>query len=215
MMGKNHIICTLSMVSTILVSHDFIYKMSPTSDLDWLQNLNTIVWSKIGLPDDVFMFPNFIRLVPFILFVLFGTLFTDCDSKKSILGKIIYIPIKHRRWLHAIWIPALCFFAGLSFAPSMWFSIGWFLHEFMDSFSYAGNSYLYPIVGYNEYGDAFVKKGIHNFKLYRTGERSETIFVVCVVFLCVLLDFLLIYASFYDINNMFDLFRCLYINLKN
>jgi hypothetical protein len=172
----------------------------PANKLSLLQNLDEHIWKFTGLNDNILSVASTYKIVLFFAFVIFGTLCTDCDSEKSIMGRILHIPVEHHTWLHAIWIPALCAFAGLVFRPAMWFAFGWFLHEFMDSFSRRGNSYLYPIVGYNTYGNAKTKKGVHNFKLYYTGKTSEKIFVACVVLICVFLCLLFILAPNYHID---------------
>lgn len=210
MMGRNHIVCTSSMIGTMLCIHNSIHKMQigvvsnfwglHSSKLVWIQKFDNIIWQHLGLPNNITNISALPTICLFTLVILFGTLCTDCDNKNSIMGKLIYIPVEHRTWLHAIWIPALCFFAGLVFKPAMWFALGWFLHEFMDSFSKAGNAYLYPIVGYNNYGEAKVKKGVHNFKLYYAGKQSETVFVVCVVVICLLLSILFIRSPYHYID---------------
>lgn len=203
MMGHNHIICTSSMLVAFTSIHiacdkihsglinDFLgidaQKLSVVCDIDYK------IWSTFGLNSVNLISPSFVL---FVLFVIFGTLCTDCDSKNSIMGRIIHIPVEHRTWLHAIWIPLLCYFAGYYSHQAMWFAFGWFLHEFMDSFSACGNSYLYPIVGYRKYGKAKVKKGIHNFKLYHAGEKSETIFVIFVVAICIFISFIALKNSY-------------------
>lgn len=210
MIGQNHIVCTSAMIGSALCIHNSIYNMRSgvvsnfwglhVSKLDWLQKLDKVIWQCLGLPDNIKRASALPILGLFLLIVLFGTLCTDCDKEDSIMGKIIHVPVEHRTWLHAIWIPALCFFAGLAFKPAVWFALGWFLHEFMDSFSKMGNSYLYPIVGYRKYGEARVKKGIHNFKLYYAGRQSETIFMLCVVVFCILLSVFFIRSPYHYID---------------
>jgi hypothetical protein len=210
MMGKSHIVCTSAMAATILCVHDSLYKIRigmnsnfwglSANKLSLLQNIDEHIWKFTGLNDNILSVASAYKILLFFVFVIFGTLCTDCDSEKSIIGRILHIPVEHHTWLHAIWIPALCAFAGLAFSPAMWFALGWFLHEFMDSFSRCGNSYLYPFVGYNKYGNAKSKKGIHNFKFYYVGKKSETIFVVCVVLTCIFLCLLFILAPNYHID---------------
>lgn len=205
MMGRNHILCTCSMVAAMSTIHssclqmrsgavDNFWGLNPQK-LSFLNKIDSTLWSFLGFNSG---FDS--KFAIFVLFVVIGTLFTDCDSKTSILGRIIYIPVEHRTWLHAIWIPLLCAFAGLRFAPAGWFALGWFLHEFMDSFSREGNAYLYPITKYNKYGSAKVKKGIHNFKLYRTNSRSETIFVIFVIAICIVVGVFFLASPYFKID---------------
>lgn len=209
MTWKNHIICTSAMTTTILSVHNSLYKMEyniasnfwgiSTNKLKFLQNFDIKIWKFTGLGDNIATV-SFHTIIIFFVFILFGTLCTDCDSENSAMGRIIHISVEHRTWLHAIWIPLLCGFAGISFHPAMWFSFGWFLHEFMDSFSAEGNAYLYPFVGYNRYGQAKIKKGIHNFKLYHYGKKSETVFTICVVLICILISLLFILSPYYYVD---------------
>lgn len=210
MMGKNHIVCTSAMTATLLSVHHSLYKMRSgitlnfwgisTHNLQFLQTLDDKIWKFTGLNDNITSISSSFILIAFFALIIFGTLCTDCDKSNSIMGRIIHIPVEHRTWLHAIWIPILSGFAGVSFYPAMWFAFGWFLHEFMDSFSREGNSYLYPFVGYNEYGQAKVKKGIHNFKFYYSGKKSETVFTACVVIICVLLSLFFLLSPYYHID---------------
>ena len=214
MIGKHHILCTTAIVSTAGAIHISCMNMiNGTSDtfyglgldkLEIIRNIDSKVWSFLDIGFD-FNFSNLsikmiISIISFFIFVLIGTLCADCDSKTSIMGKILYIPVEHRTWLHAIWIPLLCTIGGLSFKPAIWFALGWFLHEFMDAFSYEGNSYLYPIVGYYRYGEAKVKKGVHNFKMYRAGKTSERVFVFAVITLCICISSAFLASPYFHID---------------
>lgn len=112
-----------------------------------------------------------------VLFYL-GTLLPDCDSKKSIIGRIIYIPVEHRTWTHTIWIPLCIFICSIWLPILFYFGAGYLLHLLWDNLSVGGVCFLYPINGYKHYGNtgAKVKQG-HWLKLYRTGKVSEGIVV--------------------------------------
>lgn len=208
MMGKNHIVCTTAMVISLSCVHNTLYNIGvgltsnfwglQADKLHFLSYIDSKLWSFIGIGGALpILSPMFIV---FLALVIFGTLCTDCDSKSSIIGHIVHIPVEHRTWLHAIWIPMVCLVFGYRFKILAWFGFGWLLHEFMDSFSAAGNAYLYPIVGYNKYGQAKIKKGIHNFKLYHTKKTSETIFTICVVAICVAVGLVFVLSPYFHID---------------
>jgi membrane-bound metal-dependent hydrolase YbcI (DUF457 family) len=105
-------------------------------------------------------------LIPAFVYLL-GNLLPDIDHENSMIGKIIYIPIKHRTWTHTIYFPAALWIAGIfSYRLLFYLGTGMFFHDFWDSFSYLGTDWLYP------------KKNKHHIlKLYHTGSPSEYIFV--------------------------------------
>ena len=113
-----------------------------------------------------------------------GLLLPDADSPTSAIGKYFYVPVKHRTWLHAMYVPLAMIFVSMIFSflrPLFWCACGYLVHLWVDSMSTAGICWWYPYPGYRLYDSgAFVKKGAHPFKLYKTGERSEII--VCCVF---------------------------------
>lgn len=107
-----------------------------------------------------------------------GTLFPDCDSKNSILGRVFHIPVEHRTWTHAIWLPIILLICSFWVPILSYFCVGYFLHLFWDNLSVGGVCFLYPITKYKHYGNtsAKIKRG-HLIKLYRTGKISEYIVV--------------------------------------
>lgn len=212
MNGKNHIICTNAMaISSFFVHHTCSNILSGKVtcfwgiEIDFLKPVLIIdkyIWDAIGFSNINISLLILFKLALFLIVVTFGTLFTDCDSEKSIMGRYIHIPVEHRTWLHAIYIPLIFCLIGISNSLLyfvLWFGLGWFLHEFMDSFSYCGNAYLYPFISYRKYGHAKVKKGVHLFKLYRTNEPSENYFVTFVVFMCLLIALLFLFSPRFDI----------------
>lgn len=119
-----------------------------------------------------------------ILLFLLGTLLPDIDSRKSILGKVAYLPIRHRTWTHSIW-PVVVFMAlGVLWPGFFWLGLGYLTHLFMDCLSRQGICWFYPISGYRYYpGGASVKKG-KKFWLYRTGQRSEHVTALVYMIIC-------------------------------
>lgn len=113
-----------------------------------------------------------------------GTLLPDIDNPKSLLGRIFHLPVKHRRWIHAIYLYLLLAIAGWYFPVCSWIFFGVIVHLFWDSFSTAGNCWFYKLFSdYREYPNgAFIKKG-HKLKLYHAGEWSEylVLFVIVLV----------------------------------
>lgn len=130
---------------------------------------------------------------------LLGSLLPDIDSPDSMLGRYVHLPVQHRTLTHAIWIPLVLFvLAIIGWGSSFWslvafgISLGWFSHIAVDGVSTAGVAYLWPMTDYIRYSSgAFCAKGHTHWKLYRTGETSETMVVVAIVVLTVVLVVLL------------------------
>jgi hypothetical protein len=122
-----------------------------------------------------------------IVFLFFGCLLPDIDSKKSLLGRFIHVPVKHRTFTHSMFFALPFIIGGIFFRPLLWLAFGMLTHFFCDSWSRAGVCWFWPFSQYVSYeGGAFVKKG-HFLKLYRTGEWSEYFWViVSIVFAAVL-----------------------------
>ena len=121
-------------------------------------------------------------LIAIVLFA-FGLLLPDIDQENSLLGRIIYLPIRHRTWTHTIWIVillSLCMFASPVF---FWLAFGYALHIFFDSLSKGGICWFYPISRYRAWASGAQVKKNHFIYFYRTGEASETIVMVIVAFL--------------------------------
>lgn len=121
-----------------------------------------------------------------VLFVsmLFGTLLPDIDKKTSMLGRYVHISVKHSTWTHTAW--ALFILFGLSFVSSIFGAmfVGYGLHLLMDSVSWAGICWFYPIQQYRYYPNgAFVAKN-HKCKLYQAGAKSEIVFMWMIVLIC-------------------------------
>ena len=106
---------------------------------------------------------------------LLGCLLPDCDLKTSIIGKVFYVPVRHRTWTHTIWIILILLILSYVNTCFIWLAYGYFLHIFYDSLSKGGICWFYPISKYLNYSSgAQIKKG-HKIYLYKTSEISEKI----------------------------------------
>lgn len=175
MRGKSHIAANVSSV-VILASTTTI-----------LSEVYTGVGSepiRKGIDVTTQWFQNTGSLNPYLfaglscLFFLLGTLLPDIDYPYSTLGRIIYIPVKHRTWTHTIWFVILFSVFSIWFRPLIWLAVGFFLHLFWDNFSYSGVCFIYPIIK---------KRKHHPIKLYETSGPSEFIVLVIVIMIAVAL----------------------------
>lgn len=177
MLGINHIITnTCSIVlgaECLLLLRDTVDKIN----IAFFKNAydNTI---KFLTPQMNSGITFYIWIASAILIFYLGTLLPDCDSRNSILGKIIYIPVEHRTWTHTIWLPLFVFICSIWIPILFYFGLGYLLHLLWDSLSVCGICFFYPFSKYRYYGGngAKVKKK-HRLKLYRTGKISEGIIV--------------------------------------
>lgn len=177
MMGKSHIItgvCALEnmYVATALITQSGIQPLIYVSDT--LQGYFGFY--------DMTMFKGALCAVAY----LFGCLLPDIDNPNSILGRFIHIPVKHRRWIHAIYLYLILAVLGLRNPVFGWMFFGVVVHLFWDSFSASGNCWLYKLLSdYRSYPNgAYVKKG-HKLKLYHAGETSEYVLVALIVLVSV------------------------------
>ena len=131
----------------------------------------------------------------FLLFI-FGVLLPDIDSRRSILGKFMYLPIKHRTWTHSIWPPLVFMALGLLWLGFFWLGFGYMVHLVFDSMSRQGICWFYPISGYRYYPGGAAIKHKKRIWLYRTGQKSEH--VVALVYLVFCVAFVL----FFGLHNM-------------
>ena len=108
----------------------------------------------------------------------------------TVSGSVLQLPwtvvffVKHCTWTHTAW--ALFILFGLSFVSSIFGAmfVGYGLHLLMDSVSWAGICWFYPIQQYRYYPNgAFVAKN-HKCKLYHAGAKSEIVFMWLIVLIC-------------------------------
>lgn len=176
MMGKSHIVvntCSLIILESGLLLTQYAYH-GVGSEL--LKNGATIV-SRFVFPKPIF---SMYMLLCLLLFYL-GTLLPDIDSKNSLLGRFIYLPVKHKTWTHTIYGPFLIFVGSVWYLMSFWLGLGYILHLFWDSLSYCGVCFFYPFSKYREYNSGAKVKVNHKFKIYRTGKTSEYVVVAVLV----------------------------------
>lgn len=115
-----------------------------------------------------------------------GSLLPDIDTKHSLLGRYIHIPVAHRTWTHTLWVILLFFFLGIKSRLLFWMFLGVTLHIFIDALSAGGVSYLYPITKYRVYNNAKIAEH-HAFKIYKVGSSSESNFVFLIVSISILI----------------------------
>lgn len=176
MMGKSHIVvntCSLIILESGLLLTQYAYH-GVGSEL--LKNGATIV-SRFVFPKPIF---SMYMLLCLLLFYL-GTLLPDIDSKNSLLGRFIYLPVKHKTWTHTIYGPFLIFVGSVWYLMLFWLGLGYILHLFWDSLSYCGVCFFYPFSKYREYNSGAKVKVNHKFKIYRTGKTSEYVVVAVLV----------------------------------
>ncbi len=122
-----------------------------------------------------------------LLFVV-GTLWCDIDSKHTMLGRYLHLPLRHRGWTHTDWLFLPAAMAS-PFEPSgllAWFTLGWFTHLLLDEISRAGRVHFYPLTNYKVYTtpppdsrEIVVKR--HWVGLYKAGKPSEYIVLLALV----------------------------------
>lgn len=180
MLGRSHLLCNVATVGALASCATVILYKADTNEIAGaiapaISAIST--WLLAG--EEVFSLPTFISLA----LMLFGSLLPDIDSRASTLGRFVYLPIDHRTWTHAIYIPVLFCLAGIFWRPLFWLGIGYFLHLFYDNLSVCGICWFYPYPGYVGFDSgARIKRG-HWLKLYRTKEASEKVIIVVVYIL--------------------------------
>ena len=181
-LGVNHVVMNVASavvsIETICVLHKVTYTVSFFKQNEFIVNETWTNVLSYLCPYALFTQVFWIWFVGVLLLFLIGTLLPDIDSKKSLFGRIVHIPVKHRTWTHTIWFPVLIFVGSIWYSPLFYLGAGYILHLFWDSLSAGGVCYFYPISRYRTYGSngAFVKCK-HNVKLYHTGKSSEIVVV--------------------------------------
>ena len=177
MLGTSHLVantCALATISTAT------YALENQYDLFFKSEVREVAghFHKFMLHSGPKAVPFGIWLALCLFLFYLGTLLPDIDHEHSTLGRFFYIPVEHRTWTHAIWIPFVFAVASLWVPVLAWLAAGYFLHLFFDNFSAGGVCFFYPVTSYRKYGPDGVKvKKAHILKLYYTGKTSE--FVRC------------------------------------
>lgn len=181
MMGKRHVIVNSAIVTSMYFFCEYARNcqfqsvIPPTIPNQLHQYFyGTMSDSVLQLPWTVVLFVS----------MLFGTLLPDIDKKTSMLGRYVHIPVKHRTWTHTAWALFILFGLGLLSSIFGAMFVGYGLHLLIDSVSWAGICWFYPIQQYRYYPNgAFVAKN-HKCKLYHAGEKSELVFMWLIVLIC-------------------------------
>lgn len=189
LLGKNHIITNATSVvllGTVLVFGKTYKANSVTQKV--VAPVCTTVYDYVTNHQFI---PVLLFYIISGLFFLLGSLLPDIDSERSLLGKYIHLPVEHRTWTHAVWAPLLFFTAGHFCRPFFWLGLGYILHLFWDSLSYAGICWFYPVSNYKRHTNSIKIKKRHRFKLYRVGTVSEYILVILFLVLTAVIVYLL------------------------
>lgn len=189
MLGRDHLIANTASLAILSTGMATLAEQPVVSPLGALAPATTAVISA---------FTQYGGIDPFavtglgLVFFYIGTLLPDIDSEHSMLGRHIHLPMEHRTWTHAVWLPLIFIVAGFAFPPLWWAALGYVLHLFWDSLSRGGVCWFYPISRYVSYsGGAKVKRG-HWLKLYSVGGVSEYILTAIIAaagIICVYLYF--------------------------
>lgn len=172
MMGKNHLITNVCSAAVLGAG---VQRVKENTDLLGL-HISSIA-SKLY---DLAIPQSYIGLVICAFLFFIGTSLPDLDQKAC-------VPMAHRTWSHAVWIPAGILIATIWYHSLIWLFLGYTLHLMWDSLSYCGICLFYPLGGYINYNNGGKVKKNHWLKLYRVGSKSETIVVSCVVFITVVI----------------------------
>lgn len=188
MSGRNHIIVNSIIGATAaVVCFTFSKELPIVGYGDLIYRISSKLSSFLMFINPVRGNMQWLLWIAYMVLFFIGTLFPDIDNRKSMLGKIFYLPVKHRTWTHTIWIVILLAFISSKVYWMFYFTAGYFLHVFVDAGSYSGICWLYPLSQYREYASgAKVKKGKH-LKLYRVGKPSEGVYLSVIFMLCICL----------------------------
>ena len=191
--GNNHIIANIESISILGC---IAYRVLEITDSIKIHNLTTQIlhWMFTDYEKCPYEVGRILVLLSMFGFFLLGTLLADCDSRKSLLGRYIYIPVEHRTWLHSIWPVLILGSISYCFCPiMMWLTLGYFLHLFFDNLSAMGIAWLYPFQTYRKYPSGAKIADGHKLKLYHTGRASET----AVIIVLTAITLLVVYLTFF------------------
>lgn len=184
--------------TTAIIADTALRAISVACNSSFYNDLNTVLYKPFAA-----MFPEslsqmtvaiVIYTINTILFLI-GCLLPDCDSEKSIIGRIVHIPVKHRTWTHTAWCLVPLILMGFAVPCFFLLAYGYFLHIFFDSLSKGGICWFYPISQYKTWASGAQVKKNHKFYLYRIGKTSEIVFLVCVVVVGTVMSMFAVYLS--------------------
>lgn len=181
MLGRNHVIVNTS--SLIIVGNAlmaFQMRYHGPYCIESVSFLEKYVYSYLAGLEQV---PMPLWFLTVIACFLLGSLLPDIDSATSTLGRILHVPVEHRTWTHAIWLPMIAGVLSIWYPFLFWLNFGYLLHLFWDALSYGGLCWFYPISKYRMFSGGAKVKQKHKIKLYRTGKTSEYVVVTIIVML--------------------------------
>lgn len=176
MMGKSHLITGVCALEHAYAASVFIDRTNNPVFVE----AQCRIQAYLGLADLAALSKAALPL--YIAAYLLGTILPDIDNPNSLLGRIVHVPVKHRRWFHAIYFYLPLLPLGVMYPVFGWLFLGVFVHLFWDSFSAMGNCWFYKLLSdYKEYpSGAQIKKG-HYLKLYHAGAWSEYLLLFVIV----------------------------------
>lgn len=198
MKGTNHVVINISTLSTIsAVIYAGAYHYHGILE----HGIRNVCQLCMDFMTDVGSMPFWAAAVLIVLFVWVGALLPDIDTKSSLLGRMMHLPVEHRTWTHAVYFPIIFLVLGMFYRFMFWLGISYMLHLIIDSLSPMGVCFFYPFSRYKAYpGGAKVKHG-HHAKLYRSGESSETVLTVFIVVICAgIIGYLVATGSFFMVS---------------
>lgn len=193
MTGKGHLISGSIMLADTYMLHS--YMLHNDVSANFLLSIQNFIEPKLNM-FEIYKAPiNTVMFFASIIIFYFGLLFPDLDLDSSTVSKLMHfsIPIKHRGFLHSIWVVLLVGVIGIWFFPFRYFMLGILCHDIIDSFSVAGWVPLYPIGRYKTFNNSIVAIRKKGFGFYKSGEISE---VIILIILGVLSGFLFYLVKF-------------------
>lgn len=184
MMGKYHLIVNLGVAAAGVAVGSYLGTLYSGIGSEWFYTIwDTTVQYLFQKP----LGPDWMHMILLSGMYVVGTLLPDIDSRTSLLGRMIYLPVEHRTWTHTLWVLLFllpCLFVTPFFAAIL---AGYALHLIVDSVSYQGVCWLYPLSSYRTFSNGGKVKQHHWLKLYRCGKVSEGVFLAIVSGTCGLL----------------------------
>ena len=181
MRSYDHVISG-TFISTVVVSTT-VHLV--TSDNEIMVKAGNII-KEVFIPNDMSWILTLLYVVGGSILLWIGMMFPDCDHPNSRIGRVFHIPVAHRTWTHAIWIPAMLAVAAYWCPLVSWFILGYMEHLWCDDLSADKICWFYPI------GKNSRKRGL---RLYHTGEVSETVVMVMICVICGIADYLLLFGN--------------------
>ena len=179
MNGKHHI--ATGIATAVIIDTGIKFMTSKLEITNIFQAYHDFIFKTPTLETDADIVISSISYLFFAALFITGCLLPDIDSKESMLGRYIHLPIEHRTWTHSIWGLIILAVASFYIPYIFWLFYGCFLHIFYDSLSRCGICWFYPFSQYKTYPTgAKIKKG-HFIYLYRTNNISEKITAACII----------------------------------